>query len=468
MSSGSSADESTRETGNQRRMREFDVVVIGSGSAGTSAATALRAHGRSVAVVDQRPFGGTCVLRGCDPKKVLVAAARVIDDAQRYAALGILDSVPLLQWDALMHFKHTFTDPMPAQRVRELEEAGAVALHGSACFEDPQTLRIDDELVRAGNVVIASGAAPRHVATGDEALVDSEQFLDLEHLPVSLIFVGGGYIAFEFANLAARAGAKATILHRGAQPLEGFDADAVAFLLRLTREAGIEVQLEATVESVERAANGVIVHARVAGQLREFRAEAGVLAAGRVADLDALALEAGNVERSAHGVKVNAHLQSTSNPCVYAAGDAADGGGLPLTPVAGYEGEIVAKNILDGNTHTLDWSGLASMVYSMPALGVVGLSEEQARERNLDIDVRSGDMTSWYGTRHVAGRGAFYKMILEKGTRAILGAAILGPHAEEQINVLAAAIRSGVNADALVSTLFAYPTGSSDLEYMLA
>ncbi len=449
-------------------MREFDVVVIGSGSAGASAAMALRARGRSVAVVDERPFGGTCLLRGCDPKKVLVAAARVVDEAQRYAALGILDRVPLLQWERLMRFKHTFTDGVPEQRVHDLEAAGAVTLHGHVRFEDPQTLRVGDDPVRAGNVVIASGAVPGHVATGDETLLDSERFLDLERMPQSLVFVGGGYIAFEFAHLAARAGAKVTILHRGARPLEGFDPDAVAQLLRLTRDVGIDVQLETTVESVERDASGVIVHASAGGQARAFRAEEGVLAAGRPADLDPLALEAGNVERTKRGVKVNAFLQSTSNPRVYAAGDAADGGGLPLTPVAGYEGEVVAENILDGNTRCVEWSGLASMVYSMPALGMVGLSEEQARQRNLDVDVRSGDMTSWYGTRHVAGRGAYYKVVLENDTRAILGATILGPHAEEQINVFATAIRNHMSAEALASVLFAYPTGSSDLEYMLA
>lgn len=445
---------------------EFDVVVIGTGSAGTAAATALRAAGKSVAIVDERPFGGTCMLRGCDPKKVLVAAARVVDDAQRYAALGIVEATPL-HWPTLMRFKRTFTDPVPAQRERQYKEAGIRALRGSARFLDAQNIAVDGEPVKAQNIVIASGARTQHVAEGDDVLLTSEQFLELDGLPSSLLFVGGGYIAFEFAHVAARAGAKVTILHRGSQALQGFDPDLAGDLVTLTRSIGVDVQLDTTVESVSREGDGIVVTASVKGAKREFRAGGGVLAAGRVADIDRLALDVGHVERTKRGIKVDSHLQSTSNPHVYAAGDAADGGGLPLTPVAGYEGSLVAENILHDNRSSVDAAGLASMVYTIPPLGVVGVSEGEARKRGLDVEVHRGDMTDWFSTRHVAGRKAFYKSVIEKGSRKILGAAVLGPHAEEQINVFSLAIRAGLTADVVSATLFAYPTGSSDLEYML-
>lgn len=447
--------------------RSFEVVVVGSGSAGTQVALAAREHGRSVAIVDERPFGGTCALRGCDPKKVLVYAARVIDEGQRLAELRILDTPPKLRWAQLMEFKRTFTDPVPAQRLHRYEAAGIAAIRGRARFEDAQTLAVGEDLLHAQHIVVASGAEELHVAEGDDRLLTSETFMELEEMPESLLFVGGGYIAFEFAHVAARAGAKVTIVHNGAHPLSGFDPDVVDRLVSQSRAAGIDIHLETTVVSVERDGNGIAARATQNGEERVFRARAGVLAAGRAPNLEHLACDRGGVERTKKGVKVNEFLQSVSNPHVYAAGDAADAGGMPLTPVAGYTGEIAAHNLLGGNTRTADFHGMASIVYSIPALGSAGLTQAQARERELDIDVHAGDMTQWYSTRHVAGRAAFYKTVTEKRTGKILGATVFGPHAEEQINVLALAIRRSLDAGAIADALFAYPTGSSDLEYLL-
>lgn len=446
----------------------FDVAVIGSGGAGTTVAMAARERGRSVAVIEEGPFGGTCALRGCDPKKVLVATAGVVAAAQRLVDLGVLDRPPEINWSGLMRFKRTFTEPVPEQRLRSYRSAGITAITGQAQFVDRQTLRVNGELLGATRIVIATGATPRHVAKGDDVLLTSDAFLELEELPRSLVFVGGGYITFEFAHVAIRAGAQVTILHRSAHPLVGFDRDIVEKLLAVTRDIGIDVHLNTQVTRVERTKDGITIYAGQNGAAKEFKAQAGVLAAGRVPNIDRLALNAAGIEYSGRGVKVNEYFQSVSNPNVYAAGDAADGGGLPLTPVATYEGEIVAANLLDGNNRTADFSGLASMVYTIPALGSVGVTEEEARKRGIDYEVRAGDMTDWYSTRHLAARAAFYKVVLEKESQRVLGATILGPLAEDQINVLAATIRNGLRADRLTQTLFAYPTGSSDLEYMVS
>lgn len=445
--------------------RAFDVAVVGSGSAATQAALTLRSGGRSVAVIDERPFGGTCALRGCDPKKVLVHAARVVDETQRLSARGILKTPAALDWAALMRFKRTFTDPVPAERLREYEDKGIVPLRGHARFEDSRTLTCGADRIRAQHFVIAAGAVESHVAQGDAHLLTSEQFLELDRLPESLLFVGGGYIAFEFANVAARAGSRVTILHGDAHPLSGFDQDVVPHVLDVMRSIGIDIVLEARVNRIEKGGSGIIAHVKQGNSERTFTASAGVLAAGRTPNIDGLALQSGGIERTKKGVKVNEFLQSVSNPLVYAAGDCADAGGLPLTPVAGYTGEIAAQNILHGNSRKPDYRGLATMVYTIPALGSVGLSEAQARERGKEIDVHAGDMTDWYSTRYVGGRAAFYKIVLEKRSRRILGATVLGPHAEEQINVLALAIREELTAEAIGGALFAYPTGSSDLEF---
>lgn len=447
--------------------RAFDAAVIGSGSAGTQAAFTLRDHGKSVVVIDERPFGGTCALRGCDPKKVLVHAAAVVDEAQRLAEKRILDRAPSISWPDLMRFKRTFTDPVPEERERSFTDAGIAVLHGRAAFADERTLVVNSERIRAEHIVIAAGARERHVASGDELLLTSETFMELEEMPPSLLFAGGGYVAFEFAHVAARAGAKVTILHNDAHPLAGFDRDLVERLVEITRSIGIEIQLDTPVESVERDGSGIRVHAKEHGTERVFRAAAGVLSAGRVANIDGLDLQRAGVQRTKNGVKVNEFLQSTGNPRVYAAGDAADSGGMPLTPAASYTGELAAQNLLSGNTRPVDFAGLATMVYTIPPLGSVGLSEAQARERGIVVDVRSGDMTQWYSTRHVAGRGAFYKTIVDKAAGTLLGAAVLGPHAQEQINVFALGVRRKLDAHAIEETLFAYPTGSSDTEYML-
>jgi glutathione reductase (NADPH) len=447
--------------------RTFDVAVIGSGSAGAQAASTLRRAGRSVAVIDERPFGGTCALRGCDPKKVLVHAARVVDAAQRLADLGIVQNVPRIVWPKLVGFKRTFTEPVPQEREREFAEAGIAVVHGRATFDEPNLLAVGDDRIRVRHVLIAAGAKELHVAPGDELLLTSETFMELDDLPQSVLFIGGGYIAFEFAHVAARAGAHVTILNDNDSPLNGFDRDAVQRVLDVSRQIGIDIHLQTRVERVERDADGVVVTASKAGGTETFRAQAGVLAAGRVPNLEHLALERARVERTKKGVKVNEFLQSVSAPHVYAAGDAADAGGLALTPVASYTGKLAAQNLLEGNAHRANFKGLATMVYTIPPLGQVGLTETQARERGGDVEVITHDMTSWYSTRHVAGRAAFSKTIVDKQSQEILGAAVVGPFAEEQIDVLSLAIRDGLTRPVLEDNLFAYPTGASDTDYLV-
>jgi len=445
----------------------FDVLVIGSGSAGTAAALGCRKAGRSVAVAESRELGGTCVLRGCDPKKVLVEAARASDALRRYEKLGVFRDTPPLDWAALMRFKRTFTQPAPAQRQRTYDDAGIATLHGTVSFTGERTLEIDGRAVEAENVVIATGAKTMHVAAGDDALLTSEDFLNLEALPASLVFVGGGYIAFEFAHIAARAGAKITILNADPHALSGFDSALADRLCAFSQSLGMTIELDTRVQRVQRDAQGVTVYAKKGGEDVSYRAAAGVLAAGRVPDLDALALGRAGVTVGKHGISVNERLQSTTNPHVYAAGDCADGGGKPLTPVAGTQGAIVAHNLTNDDKRHFDPSGLASIVYTIPALATVGLGESLARERKIDLAVHEGETGGWYSTRSTASDTGYYRIFTDRASGGIVGGSIFGVHAEEQINVLALAIRAKVPASVLLDTLFAYPTGSSDMEFLI-
>ncbi len=448
--------------------KKFDVVAIGTGSGASSVAARCRAAGWQVAVIDSRPFGGTCALRGCDPKKVLVGAAEVIDWSQRMKGNGIQADQARINWPELMRFKRTFTGPVPKMREESFAKRGIAAFHGRAGFVGPSTVQVGDEVLEGRYVVVAAGMRPATLnIPGEEHLTTSEQFLEVDELPQRIVLIGGGYISFEFAHVAARVGAQVTILHRGARPLVRFDPDLVDQLVQRTRELGIDLQLSAKAEAIEKASGRFTVRASAAGQKRMFEADMVVHAAGRVPEIDDLNLAASNVAWDQRGVKVNEYLQSVSNPAVYAAGDAAASSGLPLTPVAGYEGQIVAANLLEGNHLKPNYLGVPTVVFTIPPLASVGLQEQTAREQGLRFKTKHENTSSWYSSRRVGEKFSGYKVLVEEGTDRILGAHLLGGQAEEMINVFALAIRSGLRASDLKQTIFAYPTHGSDVSYMV-
>jgi glutathione reductase (NADPH) len=448
---------------------QVDLVVVGTGSAAQSAAFGCREAGWSVAVVDSDPFGGTCQLRGCDPKKVFVGVSELIDWGRRMQGRGLAAPAPALAWADMARFKRTFTDGVPEAMSESFKEAGILAVQGRAHFVGPTSLRAGEEIYSGRYVVIAAGA--RHAPLGipgEDHLTTSTGFLDLPELPQKVAFVGGGYIAFEFAHVAARAGANVTVLHRGERPLEGFDPDLVAQLVQATRELGVDVRVSTSVTAVEKCGRELAVHAENAQGEAEVVADLVVHAAGRVPELDDLGLDVGGVARAEDGgVAVNDYLQSVSNPAVYAAGDAVSSGGLPLTPVAGMQGSIVAANILNGNTRAPNYLGIPTAVFTTPPLARVGLDEAAARAQGLHFTTHHEDTSNWYSSRRVGLARTGFKTLVEDGTGRVLGAHLLGPHAEEAINIFGLAVRAGLSARDLKDMVFAYPTGASDIAYML-
>lgn len=449
--------------------RTFDLIVIGSGAAAGNIASRCRAAGWSVAMIDKRPFGGTCALRGCDPKKVLVGAAATIDGARALAGKGIEAGNVALDWSSLMSFKQTFTDPVPGARRAELARAGIDVIDGAARFAGPRQVTVNGERLDATRaIVIATGAVPMPLRVdGAEHVIISDQFLDLGTLPASIAFIGGGYISFEFAHVAARAGAKVTIVHRGTRPLEAFDADLVDRLVARTREIGIDLRLATEVRRVERAGDRLRIVGSVESGDVVVDADLVVHGAGRVPDLEDLNLEAGGVQSSRKGIAVNRFLQSVSNPAVYAAGDCADSGGPPLTPVAGYEGRVAAANLVEGNHAVTEYAAIPSVVFTIPPLARVGLDEKQALREQLEFSVRHEDTAGWYSSRRVGERYSAFKVLIENGTDRIVGAHLLGPHADETINLFALAMRAGMPARQFKQMLWAYPTHGSDTASMV-
>jgi glutathione reductase (NADPH) len=446
--------------------KQYDLVIVGTGIAATVAAMQVRAAGWKVAVVDFRPFGGTCALRGCDPKKVLVGSAETDDVVQRMRGHGIAGEVGI-DWPKLMAFKRTFTDPVPHQREQNYSESGIDFFHGCARFTGRNLLSIDGMTFEARHVLIAAGAEPVKLGiSGEEHLVTSTEFLELERLPSRIVLVGGGYIAAEFSHISGRAGAHVTVLQRGERMLTHFDPDLVGWLMEKFRGIGIDVCTRTEVKEIERTGSSFTVRASTDGGPSIFEADLVVHAAGRAPAIDALELNAAGIAVEKGRLKLNEFLQSVSNPAVYAAGDAAQAG-PPLTPVSSHDAKVVAANLLEGNRHKPNYLGVPSVAFTIPPIAAVGLSEAQAREQRLKFRTQQQKASDWYTARRLAESTYGFKVLVEEPSERILGAHLVGPHADEVINVFALAIRYGLTAEQLKKTMFAYPTGGSDVSYML-
>ena len=444
----------------------YDLVIVGTGTAAMVAAMRVRAAGWSVAVVDFRPFGGTCALRGCDPKKMLVSGAEAIDFARRMAGHGVGGKLDI-DWTDLIAFKRTFTDPVPAKHERMYVEKGIETFHGHARFTDRSTIKVEDQLLKSRHFLIAAGAEPVKLGIlGEEYLATSEDFLNLARLPPRMVLVGGGYIAAEFSHIAARAGTKVTILQRGERMLVQFDPDVVEWLMEKFGTIGVNVRTGTRVERIEKTGSAFAVYASSEGKAITVEADIVVHAAGRAPALDALDLGAADVAVKGGRLELNEYLQSISNPAVYAAGDAAQMG-PPLTPVSNHDAKVAAVNMLEGNKIKPNYIGVPSVAFSVPPIAAVGLSEAEARKQGLKFRVRSRKASDWYTARRVAEPTYGFKVLVEEKTQRVLGAHLVGPHADEVINIFALAIRQGLSAAALKTTMFAYPTGASDIGYML-
>jgi glutathione reductase (NADPH) len=443
-----------------------DVLVIGTGTAGYTLALALSKAGRTVTVVDNRPYGGTCAMRGCQPKKYLVAAAEVAHLSHQMYRIGI-QPVVRIDWPALMKSKTAFTEAVPDRTEKAFLKAGIEQLHGTAHFISPDDVAIGSELtLRAEHIVIATGTrtAPLDIP-GAEYTITSDEFLVLEQLPQRVVFIGGGYIAMEFAHVAHAAGAEVTVLQRDDRILDHFDAELANLLADASRSDGITITLGFDTSSIEKSGDTFIVHGS-AESARDIEADLVVNCAGRLPNLDDLDLEAGKVRRSEGGIAVNGYLQSMSNPRVYATGDT-DDAGPQLAPVADMEAAVAAENILNGNQKTADYYGIPSVLFTQPPLAQVGITEEEAINSGVRFHINRGSMSDWPSSRRIGQKHAYYKIIIAEGTGHILGAHLFGHNSGEAINIFAMAMKFDLGNLDLKKMLWAYPTAVSDLKYMI-
>ena len=445
---------------------DYDAFIIGTGASGITFAYKLKDAGMKVAVVDNMDYGGTCALRGCLPKKVLTGVANVTDAHNRMLGKGTGDRKDIIDWPALIDFKNTFTEPHPAQTEEGFKSAGIGTYHGTAFFENESTLVVNGEKISAKYIIITAGSKPRKLnIPGEEHLVTSEQFMQQKELPERIIFAGGGYISFEFAHVAARAVSEVTILQRGDKVLKKFDSDMVNILVKASKEAGINIHKGHEIKKIEKNPAGFKVTTCCQGDGKKgvFFADMVVHGLGRVPNIDELQLEKGNVALDKGNIVLNEYFQSTSNPRVYAAGDCIRPG-PPLTPVVSLQADIAASNIIEGNKHTADYTVIPSTVFTIPPLSSVGITESISSKEHK---VLFYDMGQWYSARRINMGFAASKVIIDEVNDRILGAHILGPNSEEVINFFAVAMRYGLTATQLRSTVFSYPSIAYDLNYIL-
>jgi glutathione reductase (NADPH) len=449
----------TRET--------FDVVILGGGNAGIGVTGPVRRAGLSVAMIEARELGGTCPNRGCTPKKILVAAGHALHEIEHARIHHIAVGKPKLDWAALIDREKAMIKDIPDNLARAMERRQVEVIRGQASFAGPDSIRVGDRLLKAKHIVIATGSKPRPLPIpGAEHLITSDEMLSERERPRSVIFVGGGVISLEFGHVYARAGTAVTILEALPQLLPAMDKDSVAQLAAESERIGISVKTAVIVQRIEPANGRLRVIFTHQGVERAAEADRVVNGTGRIANIDTLDLAAGHVEHVHGRISIDRHLRSTSNPRVYVCGDA-----VPispqLSPIATYEGDIGGRNIVEGPTHSPDYEGMATSVYTVPPLAAVGLTETAAQQKGLAVDVHVNDMLGWFSAKTYAETVAWSKIIVDKATDKILGAHFVGHAGQELVNIFGLAIKFGITARQLKDQVYAYPTFSADIKHML-
>lgn len=444
---------------------DYDLVVLGAGNAGLAAATVVRGAGRRVLVVEERDVGGTCPLRGCVPKKVLVAAAEALDVIARAGEQGISTGPVTVDWARVIDRKEAILAGTSEALEKDLAAHGIELARGRARFAGPNAVTIGERRVTARDVLVATGSVPRTLSiSGAESLTTSDTLLELRAAPRSLVFIGAGVIAFELGHVFARLGTKVTLLEVAPRPLGPFDEEAVQHLLEATRALGIEIRTGVAIHAIEPHAEGFSVRFTDGGEERTIACERVAHGAGRVANVADLALDAANVHVERGGIVIGAPYRSASNPSVWIAGDALST--TPqLSPVATAEGKLAGRAIL-GEDVSLDYLSIPSCVFSVPALATVGRTERAAKDAGLKFEVKRNDMAGWRSARSYVEHQAWAKVLVAEDGR-LLGAHLLGHAAAETINVLGLAMKHGIRASDLRDFVWAYPTFGSDLKYLV-
>jgi glutathione reductase (NADPH) len=442
---------------------QYDLITIGGGSGGVAASRRAGSYGARVALVESDRVGGTCVLRGCVPKKLLVYGSHFAEELADAAGFGWQVEGARLHWDRLIAAKDRELDRLNQIYQRMLRDAGVTTYQGRARLAggDPHTVEVEGPegtaRITGKNVLIATGGAPtRPDIPGREHLLTSDDALSLVPLPKRLCILGGGYIAVELAGVFHAAGVQVTVLMRQALPLRGFDEDLRHHLAIELRNKGIELRGEEVATRIDPVAGGF----RITTTRGELEADKVLAAVGRAPNTRGIGLEQAGVKLLDSGAVVVDEQSRTSVAGVYAVGDCTDR--LNLTPVAIAEGRALVETLFNNNPMQVDHHNVPTAVFSQPPLSTVGMTENQARLHAAHVDVYTTAFRPMKNTLSGRNERTFMKVLVDGATDRVLGFHMLGPDAPEIIQGLAVALRCGVTKAQLDRTIGIHPTAAEE------
>jgi glutathione reductase (NADPH) len=450
---------------------DYDLLVIGAGSGGVRASRfATTQHGKRVGVIENSRVGGTCVMRGCVPKKLLVYGAHfaeAFEDAQGY---GWRSDNPTFDWESLINAKSAELDRLEDVYHRILREAGVDEITGTGRVTDPHTVDVDGKALTAEHILIATGGWPfMPEIPGIDHVITSNEALDLKELPARMVIVGGGYIAVEFAGIFNALGVEVDLIIRADNILRGFD-DAVRNALRdeMTNK-GIRIHCDCQVNSIEPSNNGPSINGTDSryslriGQAEFLDTDLVMYATGRRPNTAGLGLEEVGVELAKNGAVIVDAYSKTAVDSIYAIGDATDR--VNLTPVALAEGMAVINTLYGDQPVAVDYTNIPSAVFSHPPIGSVGLSESQAREEH-EVDIYMSRFKPMLHTLSGRDEHAMMKLVVDRRTDKVLGVHMVGADAPEIVQGFAVALKGGATKAHFDATVGIHPSAAEEFVTM--
>jgi glutathione reductase (NADPH) len=444
---------------------DFDLFVIGGGSGGVRAARIAAQHGARVAIAEEYRFGGTCVIRGCIPKKLFVYASRFRDDFEDAAGFGWTVGGVSFDWPTLVASKDKEIARLEGIYRRNVGNAGAKVFDTRATIADPHTVALagDGRRITARTILVATGGRPvKPDIPGAELAITSNEAFHLKQLPASILIVGGGYIAVEFAGIFAGLGASTTLVYRGSKVLRGFDDDLRGGLMEEMARRGIDVRVNADIAAIEKA--GRRGYAVILKDGSIVKTACVMLATGRSPNTGGLGLEAAGVRLGAKGEILVDPESRSSVPSIYAVGDVTDR--VNLTPVAIREGHAFADTVFGNRRWTVSHDLIPTAVFSTPEIGTVGLPEHIACQRYPNLDCYRARFRPLKHTLSGREERVVMKLLVDGDTDKVVGCHLLGPDAAEIVQMAAIALRMGATKADFDATVALHPSIAEELVTM--
>jgi glutathione reductase (NADPH) len=442
--------------------QDYDLLVVGAGSGGVRASRVAAAHGARVAVIEEHRIGGTCVIRGCVPKKLLVYGSHFAEDLVDARRFGWTVENATFDWPTLRDNVLAEVARLSGIYTETLTSHGVDTISGRAIVTGPNTVRVDDRVLTAATILIATGARPQvpDVPGAQHAITSNEAF-HLDAVPKRIVIAGGGYIANEFAGIFHQFGAEVTLLNRSDQILRGYDEQIRDRLLQIALTKGIRFLFNTRLKKITKSEDGTLT-LDLAGA-RPLQCDALMFATGRVPNTDGLGLEQAGVELDndkAAAVRVDDYNRSTCGS-IYAVGDVTNR--VQLTPVAIREGQAFADSVFGNKPTKVDYSCIPSAVFSHPPLGGVGMTESQARNHLGTVKVYTSDFRPMKNVLANRNERALYKLVVDETTDRIVGAHMIGPDAPEILQLAAVAVKAGLTKAQFDACVAIHPTMAEEL-----